>query len=117
VLELIEEALDEVAFAVEREIAQPLGLAIGLGRDDGVIARSVDADERICVITLLWQIFSGAGFPNQFFCDSWAVGFWRGRPWLAGWIGKASFGVGSSRFWIGWVTKHGDKCAGSTCRG
>ena len=24
--------------------------------------------------------------------------------------------VGSSRFWIGWVTKHGDKCARSTCR-
>jgi len=21
-----------------------------------------------------------------------------------------------SRFWIGWVTKHGDKCARSTCR-
>jgi hypothetical protein len=28
-------------------------------------------------LTLLWQIFSGAGFPNQFFCDSWVVGFWR----------------------------------------
>ena len=24
------------------------------------------------------------GFPNQFFCGSWVVGFWRGRPWLAG---------------------------------
>jgi hypothetical protein len=34
VLELTEEALDEVACAVEREIVQPLGLAIGLGRDD-----------------------------------------------------------------------------------
>ena len=32
----------------------------------------------------LWQILSGTGFPNQFFCDSWVVGFWRGRPWLAG---------------------------------
>jgi hypothetical protein len=21
-------------------------------------------------LTLLWQILSGAGFPNQFFCDS-----------------------------------------------
>jgi len=29
-----------------------------------------------------------------------------GRPWLAGhWIGKASLDVGSSRFWIGWVTR------------
>ena len=43
--------------------------------------------------------------------------FWRGRPWLAGRrIGETSSGVGSSRFWIGWVTKHGDECARSTCR-
>ena len=33
-LEHIEEAFDEIAFAVEREIARPLGLAVGLGRDD-----------------------------------------------------------------------------------
>jgi hypothetical protein len=68
-------------------------------------------------LALLWQIFRGAGFPNQFFCDSWVVGFWRGRPWLAGRrIGEASLDVGSSRFWIGWVTRHGDRCARSTCR-
>src|SRR6516164_5206960 len=43
--------------------------------------------------------------------------FWRGRPWLAGRrIGETSSDVGSSRLWIGWVTKHGDKCARSTCR-
>ena len=29
-------------------------------------------------LTLLWQILSGTGFPNHFFCDSWVVGFWRG---------------------------------------
>src|SRR5262249_39693196 len=41
--------------------------------------------------------------------------FWRGRPWLAGRrIGETSSDVGSSRFWIGCVTKHGDKCARST---
>ena len=28
-------------------------------------------------LALLWQIFSGTGFPNQFFNDSWVVGFWR----------------------------------------
>src|SRR6266480_2834795 len=68
-------------------------------------------------LALLWQILRGTGFPNQFFCDSWVVGFWRGRPWLAGRrIGETSLDVGSSRFWIGWVTKHGDKCARSTCR-
>src|SRR5262249_22488944 len=45
------------------------------------------------------------------------LGLWRGRPWLAGRrIGETSSDVGSSRFWIGWVTKHGDKCARSTCR-
>jgi hypothetical protein len=69
-------------------------------------------------LALLWQILSGAGFPNQFFNDSWVVGFWRGRPWLAErWIGKKSLDVGSSRFWIGWVIKRGGKCARSTYRG
>src|SRR5262245_58290340 len=34
-------------------------------------------------LALHWQIFGGTGFPNQFFSDSWVVGFWRGRPWLA----------------------------------
>ena len=28
-------------------------------------------------LALLWQIFSGTGFPNQFFNDLWVVGFWR----------------------------------------
>src|SRR6266404_4234597 len=70
------------------------------------------------VVTLLWQILSGTGFPNQFFCDSWVVGFWRGRPWLAGRrIGKKSLDAFSSRFWLGWVTKRGEKCVHSTCRG
>ena len=46
------------------------------------------------------------------------VGFWRGRPWLAGRrIGKRSLDAFSSRFWIGWVTRRGDKCVRSTCRG
>src|SRR5262249_9084344 len=64
------------------------------------------------------RFFAGTGFPNHFFCDSWVVGFleWSGRPWLVGRrIGETSSDVGSSRFWIGWVTKHGDKCARSTC--
>src|SRR5262249_31782893 len=42
-------------------------------------------------LALLWQIFSGVGFPNQFFCDSWVVGFWRGRPsWAGPRIGRKS---------------------------
>src|SRR5436190_9407090 len=59
-------------------------------------------------LTLLWQILSGTGFPNQFFCDSWVVGFWRGRPWLAGRrIGRRSLDAFSGRFWFGWVTRRG----------
>src|SRR5262245_26290274 len=60
---------------------------------------SADVADAIEALALLWQILSGTGFPNQFFCDSWVVGFWRGRPWLAGCrIGKTSLNVGSCRF-------------------
>jgi uncharacterized protein (TIGR03032 family) len=76
------------------------------------------ADGTFDRLALLWQILSSAGFPNQFFNDSWVVGFWRGRPWLARrWIGRTSLDVGSSRFWIGWVIKRGGKCVRSTYRG
>ena len=54
VLELIEEAFDEVAFAVEREIARPLGLAVSLGRDDrsdSPLGEGVD--ERVGVVRLV----------------------------------------------------------------
>src|SRR6266513_1637139 len=30
------------------------------------------------MLALLWEILSGVGFPNQFFCDSWVVGFLEG---------------------------------------
>src|SRR4030081_101100 len=47
------------------------------------------------LLALLLQIFSGTGFPNQLFSDSWVVGFWRGRPWLAGHrIGETSLEAG-----------------------
>jgi hypothetical protein len=32
---------------------------------------------RFAMLALLWQILAAPGFPNQFFCDSWVVGFWR----------------------------------------
>src|SRR5947199_3650672 len=42
-------------------------------------------------LALLWQIFGSAGFRNQFFSDSWMVGFIEGRPWRTrGWVGKSS---------------------------
>jgi hypothetical protein len=54
VLELIEEALDEVAFAVECEIACPLDLAIGLGRDNrGDSSLGEGADEQVGVVRLV----------------------------------------------------------------
>ena len=49
------------------------------------IARTYNVSHMtISSLALLWQIVIGAGFPNQFFGDLWVVGFWRGRPWLAG---------------------------------
>ena len=45
VLELVEEALDEVALAIEREIAGAEALAVGLGRDhrgDAPLGQAVD---------------------------------------------------------------------------
>jgi hypothetical protein len=62
-------------------------------------------------LALLWQILRCLGFPNQFFCDSWAVGLWRGRPWQTGdRTGRRSLDVFSSRFWLGWVTRGDDRC-------
>jgi hypothetical protein len=50
VLELVEEALDEVAFAIEREIAVARHLAVGLGRNHGGdVAPFEHADEGISI--------------------------------------------------------------------
>jgi hypothetical protein len=54
VLEFVEEALDEVAFAIEREIASPLGLSVGLwwdDRSDSSLGQGVD--KRIGVVGLV----------------------------------------------------------------
>ena len=56
VLELVEEALDEVALAVEREVAMARGDAIGLGRDDrGDAPRLQGQDQGVGVIGLVGQ--------------------------------------------------------------
>jgi L-asparaginase len=50
------------------------------GADGHLVRAAVDHGAKGIVIqglALLWQIFSGTGFPNQFFNDSWVVGFWR----------------------------------------
>src|ERR1700682_4279675 len=61
-----------------------LSLSIIPGRGDVVtrfiLLLSADAYAmQLCKqgLTLLWQILSGTGFPNHFFCDSWVVGCWR----------------------------------------
>lgn len=54
VLELVEEAFDKVAFAVERKIALSRGFAIGLGRDDRSDSSLGEGiDERVGVVGLV----------------------------------------------------------------
>jgi len=60
-LEIIEEALDEIAFGVKREIAVAFDLAVRLGRDDRAdFARLYALDEAIGVVTLVAE--HGFGF-------------------------------------------------------
>jgi hypothetical protein len=103
----------------ERYIDSPYYIAPDgqVGQDAFAVIRDTIGKLDMVALALLWQILGGAGFPNQFFCDSWVVGFWRGRPWLPErWIGGMSLGVGSSRFWLAWATRRGDRCVRSTCR-
>ena len=60
----------------ENRIEFRIGINVGdIIRDAGdIFGNGVNVAARLA---LLWQILSDAGFPNQFFCDSWAVGFWR----------------------------------------
>ena len=54
VLEFIEEAFDEITFAVEREVAVSQGLAIGLwGNHRGDLAPVESVDQQIGVVSLI----------------------------------------------------------------
>ena len=54
VLEFVEEALDEITFAVEREVAIPRGLAIGFrGNHGGDLPPAESIDQRISVVSLV----------------------------------------------------------------
>jgi hypothetical protein len=54
VLELIEEALNKVTLAVEREVARPLDLAVGFGWDDGSdSALGESVNERVGIVALV----------------------------------------------------------------
>lgn len=75
VLEFIEEALDEVAFTIEREIADSRRLAIGFGRDhwdDVSLGESVE--ERIGIVCLVANQGLGISPLKQRFCASQIMG-------------------------------------------
>ena len=61
------------------------------------------------LLALLWQIFEGAGFPNQFFCDLWEVGILEGRPWIL--IGRAILRSGLRHSLARWETRRDRGCA------
>jgi hypothetical protein len=78
VLESIEEAFDQVTFAVQREIARPRGLAIGLWGDhrgDSALGEAID--EPIGVVGLVANQGIWIGAVDQQFCASQIVGL----PW------------------------------------
>ena len=64
---------------------------------------------KVTRLALLWQIFEGAGFPNQFFCDSWEVGILEGRPWIL--IGRAILRSGLRHSLARWETRRDRGCA------
>ena len=78
-LEFIEEALDEVAFAVEREIASPRRLAIGFWRNHrGDSSSRESVDQRISVVRLIAKQGIWIGAANQLLRASQIVGLsWR----------------------------------------
>lgn len=54
--ELVEKSFDQIAFAIEREIARPLDEAIGLGRNDRLDASLLQGeDQAISVIGLICE--------------------------------------------------------------
>ena len=65
-LDFVEEALDEIAFAIEHEIAVPLHFAVGLWRNhrrDGSLFERVD--QRISVVSLVGEERARIGVFEQ----------------------------------------------------
>ena len=78
VLEFIEEALDEISFAVEREIASPRHLAIGFWRNHrGDPSLSQSVDQRIGVVSLVAKQGGWIGAADQWLRTSQVVGLSR----------------------------------------
>src|ERR1700737_255555 len=75
VLEFIEEALDEVTFAIKREITSPRRLAIGFWRNHrGDPSLSESVDQRISVISLITKQGIRIGAVDQLLRTSPIVG-------------------------------------------
>lgn len=66
--DFVEETLDKIAFAVEREVAEALDDAVCFWRDDGFGATGFDeVDDALAVITFVGQhVFCGNVFQEQF---------------------------------------------------
>ena len=68
VLDGIEEPLDEIAFAVKREVAVPFDFAVGFWRDHRLDdARFEALDEAVAVVSLVGEKRSGIGLRHQCF--------------------------------------------------
>ena len=66
--DFVEETLDEIALAVEREVAQALDDAVGFGRYDNFCTAGFDeVDDGFAVVSLVSQhVFRGDVFQEQF---------------------------------------------------
>ena len=85
VLELVEEALDEVAFAVEREVAVPRDLAIGFWGDHRTDLPPLESlDQQIGVVSLVPDQSPGIDVFDQRLCASQIVGLPGREPQLDG---------------------------------
>ena len=84
-LELIEEAFDEVALAVERVIARPGDLAIGRRRDDGSNSPlGEDLDEALGIVAFVANQSLWIGVVDQRFGASKIMGLARREHQLDG---------------------------------
>ena len=79
VLEFVEEALDEVALAIESEVARQRNRAAGMGRNDrSDLSVGEGLDEAIGVIGLVTDQSRWIGILEQGFCASEVAGLaWR----------------------------------------
>lgn len=67
-LDSIEEPLDEIAFAVKREVAVAFDFAVGFWRDHRLDdARFEALDEAVAVVSLVGEKRFGIGLRHQFF--------------------------------------------------